>query len=98
MATKDKIYWRTCEGLLAWRIQDPAVPVEMRNILALLIDELRPDAIRARLRRYSDAEIDAWLDKLESLHLLESKPDARESGIDLTGNFFAADLLDRRAA
>jgi hypothetical protein len=98
MATTRKIYWRTREGLDALRIQDPAVPVEMRNILALLVDELRPGAIRARLRRYSDAEIDGWLDRLESLHLLASKPDPSETGIDLTGSFFAANFLDRRAA
>lgn len=98
MANTDKIYWRTREGLDALRIQDPELPVEMRNILALMVDELRPAAVRARLRRYSDAEIDGWLDELESLHLLASRPDLRESGIDWTGGLRASDFLLGRAA
>ena len=98
MATTDKIYWRTREGLDALRIQDPAVPVEMRNILALMVDELRSSAIRARLRRYSEAEIDGWLNELERLHLLASKPDPRESGVDWNGGLRASDFLLGRAA
>ena len=51
--------------------------------LALVVDETPPDAIRARLRRYSEAQIDVWLAKLEELHLLESVPMAPSGTVEL---------------
>ena len=98
MATTDRIYRRTQAGLWAWQNQSPNVPVEMRNILALVIDETHPDSIRARLRRYSDAQIDAWLAQLENLRLLESEPMAPDHDLDFTGNFLVSDFLGERAA
>lgn len=98
MASTERIYRRTQAGLWAWQNQSPNVPVEMRNILALVIDETHPDAIRARLRRYSDAQIDLWLAKLEELRLLESAPMEPDHDLDFTGNFLVSDFLGEQAA
>ena len=98
MAAAERIYRRTQAGLWAWQNQSPNVPVEMRNILALVVDETHPDAIRARLRRYSEAQIDVWLAKLEELHLLESVPMAPDHDLDFTGNFLVSDFLGEQAA
>jgi len=98
MGIADRIYRRTQAGLWAWQNQSPNVPVEMRNILALVIDETHPDAIRTRLRRYSDAQIGEWLVQLENLRLLVSQPMASEHDLDFTGIFEVSDLLGERAA
>jgi len=98
MAAAERIYRRTQAGLWAWQNQSPNVPVEMRNILALVVDETHPDAIRARLRRYSEAQIDVWLAKLEELHLLESVPMAPDHDLDFTGNFLISEFLGEQAA
>ena len=98
MATRDRIYRRTQAGLWAWQNQSPNVPVEMRNILALVVDETHPDAIRSRLRRYTDAQIDHWLAQLESLRLLESEPMAPDHDLDFTGNFLISEFLGEQAA
>lgn len=98
MATADRIYRRTQAGLWAWQNQSPNVPVEMRNILALVTDDTHPDSIRARLRRYSDAQIEGWLAKLEELHLLESEPMAPDHDLDFTGSFLVSDFLGEQAA
>lgn len=98
MATADRIYRRTPAGLWAWQNQSPNVPVEMRNILALVVDETHPDAICARLRRYSEAQIEGWLEQLENLRLLESAPMAPDHDLDFTGNFLVSDFLGEQAA
>ena len=98
MTAAERIYRRTQAGLWVWQNQSPNVPVEMRNILALVVDETHPDAIRARLRRYSDAQIEGWLAQLEKLRLLESEPMAPDHDLDFTGNFLVSDFLGEQAA
>jgi len=98
MGTSDRIYRRTEAGLKVWESRSPGVPVECRRILGLVADETHSDAIRARLRRYSDAQIDAWLAELEELRLLESAPTTPERDLDFTATFKLADLLGKDRA
>ena len=98
MASTDRIYRRTQAGLWAWRHQSPGVPVELRNILALVIDDTHTDTIRACLRRYTEAQIDGWLAQLEELRLLESEPMAPDRDLDFSGEFHVSDFLGGRAA
>ena len=98
LGAADRIYRRTSAGLWAWQNQSPNVPAEMRNILAVVDDETHPDTIRARLRRYSDAQIKGWLAKLEELRMLESAPMAADHDLDFTGNDLVSDLPGEQAA
>ena len=98
MAAAERIYRRTQAGLWAWQNQSPNVPVEMRNILALVVGETHLDAIRVRLRRYTDAQIESWLEQLEALRLLESEPMAHDHDLDFTGNFLVSDFLGEQTA
>ncbi|MGA7985041.1 MAG: hypothetical protein WCA01_07670 [Burkholderiales bacterium] len=47
------------------------------------------------LREFSDAQIDVWLQQLETLRLLESSPAAPDSDLDFTGSFKISELLGK---
>jgi CheY-like chemotaxis protein len=76
MASGGKLYRRTDAGADAVASGDVAVPSDYRRILALVETEMHGDAIRGSLRQYPDALLAEWLDELEELALLESRPSA----------------------
>jgi CheY-like chemotaxis protein len=81
MASGGKLYRRSEAGATAVESGDVAVPSDYRRILALVSGEMHGDAIRGSLRQYPDALLAEWLDELEELGLLESRPAA-----DITQN------------
>ncbi|HJS37884.1 MAG TPA: response regulator [Burkholderiales bacterium] len=81
MASGGKLYRRSEAGGAAVESGDVAVPSDYRRILALVSGEMHGDAIRGSLRQYPDALLAEWLDELEELGLLESRPAA-----DITQN------------
>src|SRR5574341_1218772 len=81
MASGGKLYRRTEAGGAAVASGDVAIPSDYRRILALVETEMHGDAIRGSLRQYTDALLAEWLEELEELRLLESRPAA-----DITQN------------
>jgi CheY-like chemotaxis protein len=81
MASAAKLYRRTDAGRAAVDSGDVAVPSDYRRILALVETEMHGDAIRGSLRQYPDALLAEWIEELEDLGLLESRPAA-----DITQN------------
>src|SRR5574341_326970 len=81
MASGGKLYRRTEAGGAAVASGDVAIPSDYRRILALVETEMHGDAIRGSLRQYTDALLAEWLEELEELRLLESRPAA-----DITRN------------
>lgn len=81
MADDSKLYRRTEGGRAAVQSGDLAIPSDFRRILALVETEMHGDAIRGSLRQYPDALLAEWLEELEELGMLESRPSA-----DITHN------------
>lgn len=76
MANESKLYRTTEAGRATVASGDLAVPADYRRILALVGEEMHGDAIRGSLRQYPDALLAEWLEELEELGLLESRPAA----------------------
>lgn len=92
MAIVDRIYRRTEAGIKAFESQNPKVPLECRRVLGLIVSETPPAVLRARLRYYSDTQIEDWLVELEKRRLIESEPLGPDKDLDFTGSFSAAAL------
>ena len=87
-----RLYRRTQAGKTAWQRQDARVSVEYRRILGLIETDIHPDSLRARLARYSQAEMLHLLDELVEQGLLEAVEAGEHHDLDFTGNFTTADL------
>lgn len=85
------VYRRTERGRKAWDTQNPAVSLEYRRVLGHITGEVDCDSLRARVGRYSEAELSELLGELESLGLVESLGNERAE-LDFTGNFNLAEL------
>ena len=81
------LYRRTEAGRLAWQRQDAAVPIEYRRILGMIENDVHPDNLRARLSRYSEAELHHLLDELVELGLLATVDAKAHHDLDFTGEF-----------
>lgn len=81
MASGGKLYRRTDAGRAAVDSGDVAIPSDYRRILAVVEAEMHGDAIRGSLRQYPDGLLAEWLEELEEIGLLESRPAA-----DITQN------------
>jgi hypothetical protein len=91
-----QLYRRTEAGKAAWQRQDALVPVEYRRVLGMVESDTHPDSLRARLARYSDAEILHLLDELVEQRLLEAVEAKEQHDLDFTSTLNLADL--RKAA
>jgi hypothetical protein len=91
-----QLYRRTEAGKAAWQRQDALVPVEYRRVLGMVESDTHPDSLRARLARYSDAEILHLLDELVEQQLLEAVEAKEKHDLDFTSTLNLADL--RKAA
>ena len=85
------IYRRTERGTKVWDSQSPSVSLEHRRVLGHITGEVDCDVLRARVGRYSEAELSDLLSELESLGLVESRGDERED-LDFTGSFDIAEV------
>lgn len=85
------VYRRTERGRRAWDTQSRAVSLEYRRILGHITGEVDCDILRARVGRYSEAELSELLAELESLGLVESLGEERAE-LDFTGTLNIADL------
>lgn len=88
------VYRRTARGRKAWDTQSRAVSLEHRRVLGHITGEVDCDILRARVGRYSEAELSELLLELESLGLVESLGEERAE-LDFTGGFNIAEI--RRA-
>jgi hypothetical protein len=86
-----RLYRLTPAGQTAWQREDARVPLELRRVLGLFQSEMHADTLRARLVRFSEAEILEILEYLVEQGLLEAS-DAKErhdldftTDLDLTG-------------
>ena len=93
MANNGKVHRLTPSGRKAWEGQDPALPVDYRRILGLVLNDTHSDVIRGNLRHYADSLIYEWLAELEELGLLESEPAAEKHDLDFTGSFKLSELI-----
>lgn len=91
------VYRRTERGRKAWDMQNRAVPLEYRRILGHITGEVDCDVLRARVGRYSEAELSELLAELESLGLVESLGDERAE-LDFTGSFNVAEIRQAHEA
>jgi hypothetical protein len=91
-----RLYRRTQAGKAAWQRQDARVPLEYRRILGVIETDIHPDSLRARLARYSEAEMLHLLEELVENGLLEAVEAGEQHDLDFTGNFTTAEL--RKAA
>jgi hypothetical protein len=95
MTTSDRVFRRTEAGRNAWKQKNPGLSLPCRRILGMIAEDTHSDSIRAVLREFSDAQIDVWLQQLETLRLLESSPAAPDSDLDFTGSFKISELLGK---
>ena len=87
-----RLYRRTEAGKAAWQRQDARVPLEYRRILGVIETDIHPDSLRARLARYSEAEMLHLLDELVEQGLLEAVAASKKHDLDFTDNFNLADI------
>jgi hypothetical protein len=87
-----RLYRRTQAGKAAWQRQDAQVPLEYRRILGVIETDIHPDSLRARLARYSEAEMLHLLDELVEHGLLEAVEAGEQHDLDFTGNFTTVEL------
>mgnify|MGYP004704497005 CR=1 FL=1 len=95
MTTSDRIFRRTEAGRNACEQKNPGLSLPCRRILGMIAEDTHSDSIRAVLREFSDAQIDVWLQQLETLRLLESSPAAPDSDLDFTASFKISELLGK---
>jgi len=87
-----RLYRRTSAGTAAWQRQDPGVLLDYRRILGLIESDTHPDSLRARLARYSEADLSHLLDELVEQGLLQAVEAGEHHDLDFTGSFNLADL------
>lgn len=95
---RERLYLLTEAGKNAWQQQDPRVPVEYRRLLGLIKTETHPDSLRARLGRYSEADVIDLLDELVQRGLLRMLDADASRDLDFASHFNFADLLPIAAA
>jgi hypothetical protein len=75
----ETICWRTEAGVKAWAFADSGLPEQYRRILGLIHRRTDFESIRAAISgSYSDVQIFAWLDELDTLGFIETD---RSSGV-----------------
>jgi hypothetical protein len=68
----EKLYWRTHAGFCAWSAPDSGLPGHYRRILGVLHSPLPVKVLRRRLGGYSERELCAWLDELDTLGFVQT--------------------------
>lgn len=89
MALPDRIYRPNPGGQRILTNPDRTDPLEYRRILTLIDQDTHTDVVRGCLRQFPDALLADWLDEMEDLGYLSSRPADSTHDLDFTDLFKA---------
>lgn len=99
MPITERIYRRTEAGLRAYESPDSGLPGHHRAILGLIEADTHSSVMTTSLlRRHPEKQIFDWLDELQKLGFVESRPVAANHDLDFTGGFSIAEIRAEQAA
>jgi len=80
MAERERTYRLTQQGRDAWEREDLAVPADYRRMLWVMDFQGHAGVLRDLLQRYPGKLLDAWLEEMEELGLIEAVPEGEAQG------------------